>query len=88
MMTHSFEKKVLAKLGHVNPSSFFYRQLEGSLQSRLPRRHHALRKLSSFRYLRSRLRTLKTTLVIPTPERTRGAKESAFPDCYRIPSTL
>jgi hypothetical protein len=65
-----FRKKVLTKLGHVNPSSFFYRQLGGSLQSRLRRRHHALRKLSSFRYLRTLLRTLKTTLVIPSPERT------------------
>ena len=46
-----FRKKVLTKLGHVNPSSFLYRQMEGSLQclhAVIPR----LRKSSSFRYLR------------------------------------
>src|SRR5665811_388516 len=56
-------EKVLAKLGHVNPSSFSYRQMEGFLQSA------GVRKWSSFRYLRRPAQALNTSLVIPTPER-------------------
>src|ERR1017187_3594678 len=81
MMTHSLVKKFWRSSG-MYPSSFSYRQMERFLQSA------GGRKWSSFRYLQTQSLALKTDVVIPTPERMRGAEESASPNCYRIPSIL
>jgi hypothetical protein len=87
-----FGEEVLAKLGQVNPSRFFYRRTKRFLQwphSRTDeepmRLSVLLRKGSSFRCLRSCRATSEPSLVlnnlwfIPAPERTRRMEESAFP---------
>ena len=59
-------EKVLAKLGHVNPSSFSHRHGGIPADARVLRL--MARKSTSFRYLRRPALALNTSLVLPRPE--------------------